>query len=157
MRHGRYRFLAGAMLPPLLLYAVFVVSPYAQAFYLAFTDFNGVSSDVNIVGLDNFTRLWSDPLFLSALRHNGLMLVVVPLVTIALALFFAASTRASRLLRAYRVLYFFPSSSPWPSSPCCGSSCTPPTAGCSTASSTGSGCPHWSVRGWPSRGSRSGA
>jgi N-acetylglucosamine transport system permease protein len=108
MRHGRYRFLAGAMIPPLLLYAVFVVSPYAQAFYLAFTDFNGVSSDVHIVGLDNFTRLWSDPLFLSALRHNGLMLVVVPLVTIALALFFAASTRGSRLLRAYRVLYFFP-------------------------------------------------
>jgi N-acetylglucosamine transport system permease protein len=108
MRHGRYRFLAGAMLPPLLLYAVFVVSPYAQAFYLAFTDFNGVSSDVHIVGLDNFTRLWSDPLFLSALRHNGLMLVVVPLGTIALALFFAASTRGSRLLRAYRVLYFFP-------------------------------------------------
>jgi N-acetylglucosamine transport system permease protein len=96
------------MLPPLLLYAVFVVSPYAQAFYLAFTDFNGVSSDVHIVGLDNFTRLWSDPLFLSALRHNGLMLVVVPLGTIALALFFAASTRGSRLLRAYRVLYFFP-------------------------------------------------
>jgi N-acetylglucosamine transport system permease protein len=108
MRHGRYRFLAGAMIPPLLLYAVFVVSPYAQAFYLAFTDFNGVSSDVNIVGLDNFARLWNDPLFLSALRHNGLMLVVVPLVTIALALFFATSTRGSRLLRAYRVLYFFP-------------------------------------------------
>lgn len=108
MRHGRYRFLAGALIPPLLLYAVFVLSPYAQAFYLAFTDFNGVSGEVNLVGLTNFSRLWSDPLFLAALRHNGLMLVVVPLATIALALFFAASTRGSGPLRAYRVVYFFP-------------------------------------------------
>lgn len=108
MRHGRYRFLIGAMLPPLLLYGVFVLSPYAQAFYLAFTDFNGVSAEVDLVGLENFRRLWHDPLFLAALRHTGLMLLVIPVVTIGLALFFAASTRHSRVLRAYRVLYFFP-------------------------------------------------
>lgn len=105
MRPGKYRFLAGAMLPPLALYGVFVLSPYAQAFYLAFTDFNGVSSDVNLVGLDNFGRLLSDPLFLAALRHNGLLLLVVPLGTIALALFFAAATRRRN---PYRVVYFFP-------------------------------------------------
>src|SRR5689334_4431742 len=90
MRHGKYRFLAGAMIPPLVLYGVFVLSPYAQAFYLAFTDWNGLSGQANMVGLENFGKLWSDPLFLAALRHNGLMLLVVPLVTIALALFFAA-------------------------------------------------------------------
>lgn len=95
------------MIPPLLLYGVFVISPYAQAFYLAFTDFNGVSSEVNLVGLANFSRLWSDPLFLAALRHNGLMLLVVPLVTIALALFFAAATK-SKGTHGYRVVYFFP-------------------------------------------------
>lgn len=105
MRHGKYRFLAGAMSLPLLLYGVFVISPYVQAFYLAFTDWNGLTSQANPVGLANFAKLWSDPLFLAALRHNGLMLLVVPLVTIALALFFAAATRGTRV---YRVLYFFP-------------------------------------------------
>ncbi|MBB5869129.1 N-acetylglucosamine transport system permease protein [Allocatelliglobosispora scoriae] len=111
MRHGRYRFLAGAMIPPLLLYGVFVLSPYAQAFYLAFTDWNGLSGQANLVGLENFGKLWSDPLFLAALRHNGLMLLVVPLVTIGLALFFAAmlgTGEKRRAASAYRIVYFFP-------------------------------------------------
>lgn len=105
MRQGKYRFLAGAMALPLLLYGVFVLSPYAQAFYLAFTDWNGLSSSFEMVGLSNFERLLHDPLFLAALRHNGLMLLVVPLATIGLALFFAAATRGTRV---YRVVYFFP-------------------------------------------------
>jgi N-acetylglucosamine transport system permease protein len=109
MRHGKYRFLAGAMALPLLLYAVFVLSPYVQAFYLAFTDWNGISSNVRFTGLDNFAKLFSDAGFLAALRNNGVMLVAVPLVTIGLALFFAAATQApTRLMRAYRVVYFFP-------------------------------------------------
>ena len=93
---------------------MFVLSPYAQAFYLAFTDWNGVSGQANLVGLDNFGRLWSDPLFLAALRNNGLMLLVVPLVTIALALFLASWSRrrapraAIRGASLYRVVYFFP-------------------------------------------------
>lgn len=105
MRHGRYRFLAGALIVPLALYGVFVLSPYGQAFYLAFTDWNGVSSQPNPIGIGNFTRLWDDPLFLAALRHNGLMLLVVPLAVIALALALAAATRRTRV---YRVVYFFP-------------------------------------------------
>jgi len=119
MRHGKYRFLAGAMTGPLLLYAVFVISPYAQAFYLAFTDWNGLSGQANLVGLGNFTRLWSDPLFLAALRHNGLMLLVVPLATIAFALFLAAMLSMGGRARhrgitpapgaaLYRIVYFFP-------------------------------------------------
>jgi hypothetical protein len=71
MRHGRLRFLAGAMIPPLALYGVFVLWPYAQAFYLAFTDFDGVSADVNLVWFDNFGRLWDDPLFRAGLTHTA--------------------------------------------------------------------------------------
>jgi N-acetylglucosamine transport system permease protein len=108
MRHGRLRFLAGAMIPPLVLYAVFVVWPYAQAFHLAFTDFDGVSADVNLVGLANFGRLWDDPLFRAGLAHTGVLVAVVPPVTVALALFLAAATRVGRLARGYRVVYFFP-------------------------------------------------
>lgn len=105
MRHGKYRFLAGALIVPLALYGVFVLSPYLQAFQLAFTDWNGVSDEPRFVGFDNFTRLWDDPLFLAGLRNNGLMLVVVPLAVIVLALALAAATRGTRV---YRVVYFFP-------------------------------------------------
>ncbi|WSN14825.1 sugar ABC transporter permease [Micromonospora sp. NBC_01699] len=119
MRHGKYRFLAGAILPGLLLYAVFVLSPYAQAFYLSLTDWTGVSGEVGFVGLDNFRRLLDDRLFLSALRNNGLMLLVVPLATILLGLLLAAlvnfgGRRGSTGLAGirggefYKIAYFFP-------------------------------------------------
>jgi N-acetylglucosamine transport system permease protein len=114
-RHGKHRFLAGAILPALALYAVFVLSPYAQAFYLSLTDWTGVSGQVNFVGLDNFTRLAHDPLFLAALRNNGVMLVVVPAVTIGLGLLLAVLVTfggrrgsAIRGATSYQTAYFFP-------------------------------------------------
>lgn len=119
MRHGKYRFLVTFMLPGLLLYAVFVLSPYAQAFYLSMTDWRGVSARQRFIGLDNFVRLAHDPLFWAGVRHNGLMLLVVPIVTIALALFFAsmlnvggrggrAAIQGVRGSSIYKILYFFP-------------------------------------------------
>ncbi|MEW2378635.1 sugar ABC transporter permease [Micromonospora sp. NPDC047812] len=119
VRSGRNRFLAGAILPALALYAVFVLSPYAQAFYLALTDWTGVSGEAGFVGLDNFRRLAGDPLFRAALRNNGLMLLVVPAVTIALGLLLAAlvsfggrggagGPSAVRGGELYKVAYFLP-------------------------------------------------
>ncbi|MFC6021963.1 carbohydrate ABC transporter permease [Plantactinospora solaniradicis] len=119
MRHGKYRFLAGAILPALLLYAVFVLSPYTQAFYLALTDWTGVSGEASFVGLDNFRRLWGDASFLAALRNNGVMLLVVPAVTILLGLLLATlvnfgGRRNSTMLGGirggefYKIAYFFP-------------------------------------------------
>jgi N-acetylglucosamine transport system permease protein len=119
MRQGKHLFLAGALLPALVLYAVFVLSPYAQAFYLALTDWTGLSGQADLVGLDNFRRLADDPLFTAALRNNGLMLLVVPAATVALALFLATllnlggrrgrtGISAVRGAQAYQVLFFFP-------------------------------------------------
>lgn len=119
MRHGKYQFLAGAILPGLLLYAVFVLSPYAQAFYLSLTDWTGVSGQVAFVGLDNYQRLFGDRSFLAALRNNGLMLLVVPLATIGIGLLLAAlvnfggrrgSTGLASIRGAefYKIAYFFP-------------------------------------------------
>jgi N-acetylglucosamine transport system permease protein len=119
IRHGKHRFLAGAILPGLALYAVFVISPYAQSFYLALTDWTGVSGEVDFVGLDNFRRLAGDDAFLAALRNNGVMLLVIPAVTIVLGLLLAAlvsfgGRRDSTMLtgarggEVYKVAYFFP-------------------------------------------------
>ena len=60
MRHGKRLFIATFLLPPLLLYGIFVVSPYAQAFQISTTDWGGLSPDYDFVGLDNFARLLGD-------------------------------------------------------------------------------------------------
>ena len=116
MRHGRWRFLAGALIPALVLHVIFVLSPYAQAFYLSLTDWTGVAGEAHFVGADNYKRLAEDSLFLDALRNNALLLVVVPLVTVAIGLFLASmlhlggrgGRRAIPGAGAYQIIYFFP-------------------------------------------------
>jgi len=89
MRHGSYRFVASFLAIPLALYAIFVISPFAQAFYYSLTDWTGVSPKFEFVGLDNFQTLVHDATFRTALGNNVVLLIGVPLFTILLALFFA--------------------------------------------------------------------
>lgn len=119
MRYGKYPFIASFLAIPLVLYAVFVVSPYLQTFYISLTDWQGLTNTQNFVGLDNYVALASDEKFWRAMGHNLALLIVVPLVTIVLALFFASMTTVAgrrgsmtrggvRGSRLYQVIYFFP-------------------------------------------------
>ncbi|TYB67673.1 sugar ABC transporter permease [Nonomuraea sp. PA05] len=114
-----YGFVAGFLAVPLVLYTVFVISPYAQAFQLALTSWNGYSSVVRYVGLDNFGRLLEDEVFWRALRNHGILLLVLPVATIVIALLFAfllnlgGGTRGAGMAGVwgsgfYRVVFFFP-------------------------------------------------
>ncbi len=92
MRYGKYRFIASFLAIPLLLYVVFVVSPYLQAIYISLTDWRGFSQNRNFVGLANYADLLGDGRFWRAMWHNALLLIVVPVVTLTIALFLAAMT-----------------------------------------------------------------
>jgi N-acetylglucosamine transport system permease protein len=116
---GRRLFIATFLVPPLLLYGIFVVSPYAQAFQIAATDWGGLTPEFEFVGLSNFRRLLGDGHFWNALRHNALLLVLLPVVTILLGLFFASmisvggrhdrvGVHGVRGAGIYRIVYFFP-------------------------------------------------
>ncbi len=89
MQHGRYPFIVGFLLAPIALYAVFVISPFVQAFHYSLTDWTGVSPEFKYVGLENFKTLLDDSEFLGALGNNAVLLVGLPLITVLLALFYA--------------------------------------------------------------------
>lgn len=119
MRHGRYPFIVGFLAAPVALYITFVIAPYVQAFYLALTNWRGVSANPKFVGFENFQRLFDDDIFWKAIRHHGWLLLVMPLVTIAIAMFFAfllnvgGGTRGGVMTGVwgssfYRVVFFFP-------------------------------------------------
>jgi N-acetylglucosamine transport system permease protein len=112
MHHHKYRLIIPFLLPALLLYGAFVLWPYAQAIYVSFTSWRGVSPNKPWVGLDNYERAWNDPRLTDALSRNAQILIVLPLVTIAIALTFAALfTQGSNAFRGagfYRVIFFFP-------------------------------------------------
>jgi len=112
MHYHKYRLIIPFLLPALALYGVFVLWPYAQAIYVSFTEWRGVSASKPWVGLDNYQRAWGDERLREALSRNGQILIVLPLVTIAIALTFAALfTQGSNAIRGasfYRVVFFFP-------------------------------------------------
>ena len=89
MRHGKYPFIVGFLALPLAVYAVFVISPFVQAFHYSLTDWSGVSPEFSYVGLANFAHLASDTLFLTALGNNITLLVGLPILTVLMALFYA--------------------------------------------------------------------
>ncbi|WP_370421921.1 carbohydrate ABC transporter permease [Streptomyces sp. QH1-20] len=120
MQHGKYRFIAGFLALPLAIYGVFVISPFVQAIYYSFTDWTGLSPDFEMVGFQNYQRLWEDEVFWKSVGHNVLLLLVLPLVTLGLGLFFAfmlnvggrrrknAAIAGVRGSSVYKVVYFFP-------------------------------------------------
>jgi N-acetylglucosamine transport system permease protein len=95
-----------------------VIYPFGQALYYAMTDWNGFSPAYNFVGLGNFTKLFHDATFLRALFNNVELAIVVPLVTIVLALAIAMVVTVGGPTRGsirgisgsgfYRVVSFFP-------------------------------------------------
>jgi N-acetylglucosamine transport system permease protein len=112
MHYHKYRLIIPFLLPAVFLYGLFVVYPYAQAFYYSLTSWRGVSANRPFVGLDNYERLWNDERFREGLTRNGQLLIVLPLVTIAVALTFAALfSQGSQAIKGagfYRVVFFFP-------------------------------------------------
>ena len=119
MRHGKARFITGFLALPVLLFAFYVVWPFAQAVGYSFTDWGGYSNKQNFVGFKNYVRLFQDELVHKAFWHNVFFLVTVPLFTILLALFFAfllnvggrgnrAGIRGVFGSNIYKVIFFFP-------------------------------------------------
>ncbi|MBO0880795.1 MAG: sugar ABC transporter permease [Mycobacterium sp.] len=119
MRYGRYRFIGSMLVVPLALYAVFVLSPYAQSIYISFTQWSGFTSNKQWVGLSNYRTLIHDDTFWTSVEHNLIALIVLPVVTVALGLFFAtmlnvggkkgkAAVQGVRGSSFYKVVYFFP-------------------------------------------------
>jgi ABC-type sugar transport system permease subunit len=97
------------ILPVFLLYAVFVLRPTLQTFWLAFYEWNGISVEREWVGLGNFRRLIDDPIFWQALRHSLLWTVVVVVFNLVVGLVAAALLSGNirgRLL--FRLGYFLP-------------------------------------------------
>ncbi|MFJ4714019.1 carbohydrate ABC transporter permease [Streptomyces sp. NPDC088785] len=120
MQHGKYRFIVGFLVAPLALYAIFVIWPFIQSIYYSFTDWTGLSPDFKMVGFDNYTRMLHDDIFWKSLQHSVLFVVLLPLVTLSLALFFAfmlnvggrrrkgAAVAGVRGTGFYKIAYFFP-------------------------------------------------
>jgi N-acetylglucosamine transport system permease protein len=109
VKHGQRTFIFTFLFIPVLVYLVFVAVPYLTSMAIAFTKWRGLSMNITFNGINNFIKLFNDENFWNALSHNGVALVVLPLVIIIIALFFAfLFTQGIRGNGFFRVAFFFP-------------------------------------------------
>ncbi len=114
----RISFFAVFLIVPLAVYLAFVVSPFVQAAYYSLTDWSGFTPDMSFIGLSNYARLFGDGIFLKAMTNSIILAVVLPIVTLLLALIFASLVTVGGSSRGnirglgsssfYRVVSFFP-------------------------------------------------
>jgi raffinose/stachyose/melibiose transport system permease protein len=95
--------------PALLVFTLFVTWPVVEAAYYSFFNWNGYGAPSKWVALENFLRVWNDPIFHHSLFNNLLIVLVsafiqVP-VALALALLISDKSRSSVVFRA---IFFLP-------------------------------------------------
>lgn len=119
MRHGKYPFILAFLLPPVGIYAIYMLSPYVQAIYISLTDWSGLTAGQTFIGFGNYVEMWHDDQLRTALRNNLILVLVVPVLTLLLGLFFASMLNVGgrgrggavtgvRGSSVYKVVYFFP-------------------------------------------------
>lgn len=98
------------ILPWVTYLVVFWLYPIAYSFYLSLTDFQLLRGTGDFVGLANYSRLLSDPVFTKALKNTFLFVFgTIPVTTILaliLALLIAEKIPGHRIFQA---AYFIPS------------------------------------------------
>lgn len=98
------------MSPAAVLFIVFLAVPIILAFVLAFTNTRLISPNPpQFIGVDNFTRLFSDPVFWASVRNTFFFTAVVVPVQSGFALLLAVLVNAKvRGTQFFRTVYFLP-------------------------------------------------
>lgn len=107
-KYGRTTFLLFT-LPALLFYTLIWGVNFVSGLYYSLTDWNGLSSDYNMVGLSNYIRIFSSNRIFSSLQVTFKYAFILVFFTILLSLLLAlALNRKIRFLTFFRSVFFFP-------------------------------------------------
>ena len=99
-----YLFLA----VPLALFLIWVIAPMFYSFYLSLTDWDGISTP-HFIGLDNYVRLFRDPVFHITLGNNFKWLISFVTVPVVMGLALAmALNRDIPGVRFIKSSFYFP-------------------------------------------------
>lgn len=95
--------------PVFASFLLFTLYPNIMSVYYSFFQWNGTSKPL-YVGLDNFRMVLTDRYMWTALFHNFILILVVPICILMVSVFIADAlvTRNFKEGKFYKVLYFFP-------------------------------------------------
>src|SRR5690606_1474357 len=96
------------ILPAFTMYAVFAIFPIMHSFYYALMNWDGFSN-MTFVGLDNFKKLFQEPLFWNSVKNNIYVVLASVLGQVPIALFIALLlNRKLKGARIFRTVGFLP-------------------------------------------------
>ncbi|KRH95982.1 ABC transporter permease subunit [Cylindrospermopsis raciborskii CHAB3438] len=97
------------LIPALFLLSLTVFVPALQAFYLSFTTYQDIGESPKFIGIDNFVRLWYDPVFWLTLVNTIVYLVgVVPILVILPLILAILVNQKLRGMSWFRTAYYTP-------------------------------------------------
>lgn len=94
---------------PMLVYLIFVVFPIFQAAYFSLYKWNGLGSLTDFRGIDNFTKIFTDPIFGKAIINNFKIVFLSLIFQIPLSLMIAlVIARRFKGAVIFRTIFFLP-------------------------------------------------
>jgi alpha-glucoside transport system permease protein len=103
-RRRRYLVAAGFLLPALIFLGVWIVYPTVYTFIRSFYNAQGDA----FVGIQNYQRMFTSSLLLTAIKNNAIWVLVVPALVTAIGLVFAVLTERIRWSVAFKTAVFMP-------------------------------------------------
>lgn len=109
-RRNRNLFIFFCVAPATILLFIFMVMPTINVFKMSLYKWGGFSAEKTFVGLNNFKILAADEKFLRSMQNSILIIVVVTIVTMALAILFAAILSRQKIKGEgfFRVVFYIP-------------------------------------------------
>lgn len=96
-------------IPAFIVYTVLLIVPIAGAFYLSFTDWNGISASFHMIGLKNYLDMLKDSRLHNAIGVTLKITVTVCISVNVLGLFIACLlNKAKKITNALRSVFFLP-------------------------------------------------
>jgi raffinose/stachyose/melibiose transport system permease protein len=97
------------ILPALILFLLFVVYPIFRSIYFSMFDWNGLGPAVDNIGLGNYEKILTDDVFLKAIQHVLIIIVLSLGIQLPLALLLAVMVGRNLPGRAlFRTIFFLP-------------------------------------------------
>ncbi len=110
IRHSKYDKVAWVYVLPLIILSTLLLY-YCIFFtvYSSFTDWNGISSEMNFIGLENYIKLFKDPYFYVALKNNLLFFFFTVFIQAAVGLLVASLLKYKLpFSNVYKAIFFLP-------------------------------------------------
>ena len=107
---GRSRFIVLCVAPAVILFVIFMIYPTLNVFRMSLYERGAYSPTETFVGFNNFKSLISDANFIRSMQNTILLIVVVTIITFALALIFAGILTREKIRgkEFLRVVFYIP-------------------------------------------------